>query len=310
MTKPKNEFLYKTSPFVYHEGMQLRLCNEKSNVTRKEMHTFIGKGYLDNLEMDILNALYLLKMLNRHVLQQYIWITKPDYMGKDLKNTLKKMVELGVLLRYTYEYTENGEDRQTPYFYALSYGSYLYMRKFSTYNGSSSDEYEEVNATTAYQILAVNQFYVFFLKEYEGLLKRDILHHIVTYGENKRLTIDLCLRVKSNHLTCGYVDILVVPVRKREGWKDVLLEKILSYMEYFDCNNSLISSPLFVFLAENDEHVKEVYLTIKENKIDFSGTLGLYTTDLQTAREPILDYLYDCEQSGDTLSLIVKKLNI
>lgn len=310
MVQQKEEYLYKTSPFVFHEGMQLRLCNKKSNVTRKEMHAFIGKGYLDDLEMDILNALYILKMLNRHVLQQYIWNKKPRYMGKDLKNTLKKMVELGVLLRYTYEYTVSDETRKTPYFYALSYGSYLYMQKFSTHNHDILDDYEEVTADTACKTLSINQFYVFFLNEYESLLKRDILYHNVTYGDNKRLTIDLSLRLKAKRLSCGFLDILVIPVRKSLTWQEAFIEKMVSYMEYLSCEDSLISSPLLLFLAENDEHIKEVYFTLKESKIDFKGILRLYTTDLQTAREPILNYLYDCEETDDTVSLIVKNVNI
>lgn len=306
-----NEFLYKTSPFVYREGMYLRLCNDKSNVTRKEMHSFIGKRYLSDIDMDILNILYTLKVLNRHVLQQYLWNMKSEYEGKDLKNTLKKMVELGILLRYTYEYAdEQGDVQSTPYFYSLSYGAYLYMQKFSTRSKGATEDYEELVADTAYKILAVNQFYVFFLKEYEHLIKREIFHHTVTFGDNKRLTIDLSLRLKARNLSSGFLDILVVPVRKEPGWKEQLKDMIAEYIEYMSCDNSLLSSPVLLFLAESDEHIKEVYSTIKDGKIDFKGTLRLYTTDTQVAREPILNYLYDCEESGDNLSLVVKSINI
>lgn len=290
--------------------MHLRLYNEKSNVTRKEMHTFMGKRYLNVLEMHILDTLYLLKILNRHVLQQYIWNKYPEYAGKDFKNVLKKMVELGVLLRYSYEYVEDGEQKQTPYFYALSYGSYQYLRKVTKHSEAMEDDYEEVNVDTAYKILSINQFYVFFLKEYEGLLKRDILHHSVAYGENNKLTIDLSLRLKVKKLTCGFLDIVVVPVRKNSDWEQILIEKIEAYMEYLDCKNSLITSPVFLFLAESDEHVKDIYMFLKDSKIDFKDTIRLYTTDLQTAREPILNYLYDCEEKENTVSLVVKNINL
>ena len=307
---PQKEFLYKSSPFIYREEMQLRLYNEKSNVTRKEMHTFIGKNYLNDIDMDILNILFVLKVLNRHVLQQYIWNLKTEYEGKDLKNTLKKLVELGVLLRYSFEYEEQDDTQSTPYFYALSYGAYLYMQKFSSHAKETTEDYEEVTVDTAYKLLAANQFYVFFQKEYGSLVKREILNHTVTYGEGKRLVIDLSIRLKSRNLRSGFLDILLIPVRRTPGWKESLVDKVTAYMEYLSCDNPLIASPLLLFLAESDEHIREIHLLAKDNKIDFKGTLQLYTTDTQVAREPILNYLYDCEEDGDSISLVVKSIEL
>lgn len=300
--------LYKSSPYIYRENMQLVEYNEKSNVSTSEITKFLAKKLIGPLDMAILDALYVYKILNRHILELYLSYTVPKYKDKDLKNTLKKLVGLGMLIRYAYEYDEEGEAKKTPYFYALSLGSFKYVQRFTKHE--SCDEYMVMDTDTAYKFLAVNQFHVFFLKDYKDKVIKDIFHKNIAVGK-ENITLDASFRLKTKKLENKYVDIVVIPVRQNEEWKNELVSKILLLEEYTEKQYSY--SPIFIFLAESDKHIKDIDLVIKENKIDSRGKIRLYTTDLQVAREPICNYLYEClpEKEGNSTGnviLAVRKL--
>lgn len=289
--------------------MQLVSYNKKSNTSVTEMTKFIAKGLVGSLDMAIIDTLFTYKILNRHILEQYLSYTVPNYKSKGIKNKLKKLVELGIIIRYAYEYEDNSEISKTPYFYSLSYGAYKYMARFSK---AVCGDYENMDTNTSYKLLATNQFHVLFLKAYGDIVSHEYLNKTISMG-NQILTLDAAFRIKTRKVANKFVDLVVIPVRQNDMWKDELIAKIMQLIEYTEITNSVIHSPIFVFLAENDNHIKDIDLVIRKNKIDFKGNIRLYTTDLQIAREPICDYLYECLHSDElnedyNNNLVVRKI--
>lgn len=289
------ELLYMRSPFVYHEGMQLKRYNKKTDVNTLELSKFISRTYINTIDMAILDAIYDFEILNRHCLELYLKLTTKA----DIKSNLKKLVALGIIARHAYEYEEDYERKQTPYFYSLTPGAFKYLQRFH----HDKKHYPIITTDNAYRKLSLNQFDICFMNRYSNHVT-NCRRNISMTDKGKGIFIDLYYSLSSNQLS-QKLDLYVIPVRQGYDWQN-------SFKEYMENFISFLknSSPIVIFLAESDQHVKEIHRCISDNKINLEGKLVLYTTDLSVAREPILDYLYECSSDAEHTSLNIKKLAI
>lgn len=308
----KEEYIYKASPYLYREGMQLVEYNEKVNVSSEEMDTFLSKKLVRDIDMNILDVLMKYKVLNKHILEQYFSVFFTEYEGKDLKKNLKKLSDLGILKRYAYQYKRGKEETRTPFFYSPASGAYRYAKKFSKVGSIPDYKSYEITGENAYKMLAVNQFHVFFIKQNYSLIRRNYLHKVDSYGKlNEQIYIDAAFHLHTERLKKKTLDMLVVPVRNNKEWQDELNEYFAKLNAYLESPRPLISSPFIIILAESDNHIKDIHKYMKKLKIDLNGNILLYTTDLIVARENICDYLMQCDEDEEgNVRIQIKKLSL
>jgi hypothetical protein len=301
--------IYKNSPYIYHDGMRLvKDCSKKSNTSIMEIKKFVSKKLLTSEDMAIMDALYEYQILNRHVLEQLLLFGKEK---KNYKRRLHKLMELGIIERFTFSYMQQDEndevEKNTPYFYSLTSGSYNYVKRFSVKNQELFNP--EIVKEKVCEILALNQFDVFFQNSYGKYLKKRIKSKDVDF-EGKALTIDLAYHLQWKNID-GWHNLIfaIVPVRRYTAcdWKEQLKVKVADLVKYSENTSSLIPYPLLVFIAESDEHIKEIHKLFSD--FNFQGCTALFTTDLLTARFPICEYLYSCKDTNTGIILDVKKLN-
>lgn len=285
----KKERVFKTSPFLYHKNMSILVFNEKTNVTYEEIQKFILKKLLTTVDMSILDALYQFEFLNKYLIEQYLNQILPTRQQKqDYKKNLKKMTAQGVIIRYAFRYNEETEQKQSPYFYGLSPGAFAYIRKFGRKDASGKKyTIPELNATL--RRLSLNQFYINFQKDYRHLVKRTLLYHDITLKEQV-YHIPLSLRLRIKAFKKKYMDISIVTIRRNVNWeKNLLIDlhniQAVSEQHIFDKN-------CIIIVAEDILQIKECFILLQKQELQ--DCTFLFTTDVQVAREPVLDYLYEC----------------
>lgn len=295
--------MYKNSPFLYHSEMQLVTdCTKKTNTSFPEMAKFVSKKLVSSEDMAILDALYQYQILNRHILEQLLL---SEQSTRNFKRRLHKLLELGIVKRFAFSYQDAEKERQTPYFYSLTSGAHNFVKRYSP------DKQELFNAEIVKEkvceILSLNQFDVFFTKFYNARIKEKIKYRYIPISKGNKLLLDLSYHLNwKNENGWHNLMLVVVPVRRYTDWKDALQKKVSELVEYSEKTDSLIPCPILLFLAESDEHIKAIHELLAG--INFKECTVLYTTDILTARFPICEYLYSCDDTDSGIILNVKKL--
>lgn len=280
-------------------------CDKKTNTSFPEMAKFISKKLVSSEDMAILDALYEYQILNRHVLEQLLISGKDN---KNFKRRLHKLLELGIVRRFTFSYQDEEGKKQTPYFYSLTSGAHNFVKRYSLNEQGVFNA--ELVKEKACEILALNQLDVFFNKFYGTHVKKKLKNQHIIASANKELVIDLSYQLRwKNEAGWHNLMFVIVPVRRYTtwDWKENLQKKVADLVKYAEEPNSLIPYPILLFLAESDTHIKEIHELFSD--FNFNDCFALYTTDLLTARLPICEYLYACEDTDSGIVLNVKKIN-
>ncbi len=106
-------------------------------------------------------------------------------------------------------------------------------------------------------------------------------------------------------------DLMFEVVRRDNGWEDKLLTKMSLYSEFFDYFNLRDSGfehvPQLVIVAEDLEHLKEIFKIIAKNKIVLKDCNILYTTDLQqideTLEKSLINFKFDPDKGKYVMSI-------
>ena len=297
----KNERIFKKSPFLYRDNMELVLENKKTDTNNEEMTRFLSKQLIGTMDLIILDALYLFDALNRYCLEEYINFTFPNNQKNNLKKNLAKMVSQGVILRYTYKFLDHEKkEQQTPYIYTLSRGAFGYIKRFRK-KTEKEKRYKLFEGEQGLYKLVINQFYIEFLKNYTPHINHIIYDHVVGDTDNDQANIDLCFRVNTKLVSKHYIDLAVIPIRRSMDWDIDVKKRIDSVLEYSGSsrkNKIPLDEPIFVLLAEDDVHIKEIFSYL-ETVAEYENYMFLFTSDLMTVREPILDNLYECYSENE-----------
>lgn len=275
------------SPFAMREN-EIKVFDGKDGYASINQVVFkIDKGYINELHFQILEIINDFEFITSRQIFQMLTHKGIEVKSQDkLNKKLEDMIKSKIITRY---YFSSDEGKGIYRVYCLDkVGKYLLNTRDIKTVWQPTD-----NTKPVYMLkrrLAGNQTIIAYMqkvKAFKGFVlkptlfaKRQNIKFQATGGQVILVKDDI------------KVDVIFEVVRRNAGWEEKFMEKIKLYEEFYanyqakDCGFD--KKPQLIIIGEDDEHIVEIFKTLKRVNAEMKGIEIYYSTDLRQL-EPEMD---------------------
>lgn len=287
------------SPFAMREN-EIKVFDGKDGYASIDQVVFkIDKGYINEVHFQILEIINDFEFITSRQIYQMLIKKGIDVKSQDkLNKKLEDMIKSKIITRY---YFSSDEGKGIYRVYCLDkIGKYLLNSRQIKTNWQPTD-----NTKPVYMLkrrLAGNQVLMAYMQKV-GAYKSFVLNPIM-FAKRQNIKFQPSggqVTLVKNDIK---IDFVFEIVRRNPGWEEKLMEKMKLYEEFYDNFQSkdcgFDKKPQLVIIGEDDEHLIEIFKTIKKIKVELKGIEVYYSTDLRQLEPEIDKTLIAFKQDPET----------
>lgn len=281
-----NEIKAPKSPFAMREN-EIKVFDGKDGFASINTVVYkIDMGYINEIHFQIMEIINDFEFITSRQIYQLLLYRGVDIKSQDKVNKkLEDMIKSKIITRY---YFSSNEGKGIYRVYCLDrVGKYLLNSRGVKTTWQPTD-----NTKPVYMIkrrLAGNQAIIAYMQKvgaYKGYVVSPMLF---AKRQNTKFQASggQVVLVKNDIK----IDIIFETVRRNAGWEEKFMEKIKLYEEFYDNFQAkdcgFDKKPQLIIIGEDDEHVIEIFKTIKKVNAELKGIEIYYTTDLRQLEEEL-----------------------
>ena len=287
------------SPFAMREN-EIKVFDGKDGYASINQVVFkIDKGYINELHFQILEIINDFEFITSRQIYQMLLYKGIDIKSQDkLNKKLEDMIKSKIITRY---YFSSDEGKGIYRVYCLDkVGKYLLNTRDIKTTWQPTD-----NTKPFYMLkrrLAGNQVLMAYMQKV-GAYKSFVLNPMM-FAKRQNIKFQPSggqVTLVKNDIK---IDFVFEIVRRNPGWEEKLMEKMKLYEEFYDNFQSkdcgFDKKPQLVIIGEDDEHLIEIFKTIKKVKVELKGIEIYYSTDLRQLEPEIDKTLIAFKQDPET----------
>lgn len=229
MIPVEEEKTEKVSPFILYPETRYQRTKRKDCST-DEIRRMLVNGTLSEVHDLIIKMLGRYGYLNSYMIRLYLYHQtggRHDYDRARMRQILKMMVSMGLLVQYEFQRILNGEIHGGPFFYTISGGGMRYLK-----NQGILKVHPVINKSflthEVLEVLALNQFHITFMKQYgrTGLIKFDEFYGVCY--QKTGIPYVCTLKLPEG----GDLHLFICSVRNRADWAKPYLTMLRMIREY------------------------------------------------------------------------------
>lgn len=274
------------SPFAMREN-EIKVFDGKDGYASIDQVVFkIDMGYINELHFQILEIINDFEFITSRQIYQMLTYKGIEVKSQDkLNKKLEDMIKSKIITRY---YFSSDEGKGIYRIYCLDkIGKYLLNSRGIKTTWQPTD-----NTKPVYMLkrrLAGNQVIIAYMQKvaaYKGFTLNPMIY---AKRQNTRF------QPSGGQVTVVKddikVDFIFEVVRRNPGWEEKFMEKMKLYEEFYanyqakDCGFD--KRPQLVLIAEDDEHLIELFKNIKRINVELKGIEIYFSTDLRQLENEI-----------------------
>lgn len=274
------------SPFAMREN-EIKVFDGKDGYASIDQVVFkIDMGYINELHFQILEIINDFEFITSRQIYQMLNYKGIEVKSQDkLNKKLEDMIKSKIITRY---YFSSDEGKGIYRIYCLDkIGKYLLNSRGIKTTWQPTD-----NTKPVYMLkrrLAGNQVIIAYMQKvaaYKGFTLNPMLY---AKRQNTRF------QPSGGQVTVVKddikVDFIFEVVRRNPGWEEKFMEKMKLYEEFYanyqakDCGFD--KRPQLVLIAEDDEHLIELFKNVKRINVELKGIELYFSTDLRQLESEI-----------------------
>ena len=274
------------SPFAMREN-EIKVFDGKDGYASIDQVVFkIDMGYINELHFQILEIINDFEFITSRQIYQMLTHKGIEVKSQDkLNKKLEDMIKSKIITRY---YFSSDEGKGIYRIYCLDkIGKYLLNSRGIKTNWQPTD-----NTKPVYMLkrrLAGNQVIIAYMQKVAAYRSFALNPMLYAKRQNTRF------QPSGGQVTVVKddikVDFIFEVVRRNPGWEEKFMEKMKLYEEFYanyqakDCGFD--KRPQLVLIAEDDEHLIELFKNIKRINVDLKGIEIYFSTDLRQLENEI-----------------------
>lgn len=294
-----SEIKAQVSPFAVREGEVKTFDGKDGYVSINQIIHKIDIGHITDIHFKILELVNEFEFITSRQLYQLLEYKGVDVKSQDkLNNKLEQLVKSKILTRY---YFTSEEGKCIYRIYCLEkMGKYLLQSRGIETKWQPTDNTKPVALIK--KRLAGNQIILAYMRKVKCYDDYKVKPSITAKKSGKVIRGAAGIKLTKNKKS---VELVFEVVRREEGWKKALVEKMKLYKDFyesfvpFDSNYEI--KPQLILVCEDDKHTVETFKEIVTNQIEIPGMNLLFTTDLKQNSDSISKSLTEFkldEQTG------------
>lgn len=274
------------SPFAMREN-EIKVFDGKDGYASIDQVVFkIDMGYINELHFQILEIINDFEFITSRQIYQMLTHKGIEVKSQDkLNKKLEDMIKSKIITRY---YFSSDEGKGIYRIYCLDkIGKYLLNSRGIKTNWQPTD-----NTKPVYMLkrrLAGNQVIIAYMQKVAAYRSFALNPMLYAKRQNTRF------QPSGGQVTVVKddikVDFIFEVVRRNPGWEEKFMEKMKLYEEFYanyqakDCGFD--KRPQLVLIAEDDEHLIELFKNIKRINVELKGIEIYFSTDLRQLENEI-----------------------
>lgn len=287
------------SPFAMRNNERKVFDGKDGYVSINQVMFNVDMGYITDIHFEILEIINKYEFVTARQIFQLLLLK-----GKDIKSQskvddkLQKLIKTKVITRY---YFTSEEGKGIFRVYCLEkMGKYLLASR-----EIKSDWQQTNNAKPVHLIkkrLAGNQIIISYIEKVKAYESCNI--NAVLYSKKQNVKFKPTGGLIRLNDGKNVQELVFEVIRRNDDWENKLIEKMQLYADFYnffltkDCDFE--KDPQLVIVAEDNQHISEIFKIIKKASIPLKDTEMLFTTELKHLSTDLESSLIEFQYSQET----------
>lgn len=287
------------SPFAMRINERKVFDGKDGYVSINQVMFNVDMGYITDIHFDMLEIINKYEFVTARQIFQLLKMKGSDIKSQDkVDDKLQKLIKAKVITRY---YFTSEEGKGIFRVYCLEkMGKYLLASR-----EVKSDWQQTNNAKPVHLIkkrLAGNQIIIAYMQKVEAFQSFDI--NVVLYSKKQNIKFKPTGGLIRLNDGKNEQDLVFEVIRRNDEWEEKLVEKLQLYSEFYnfflakDCGFE--KAPQLVIVAEDNEHIGEIFKIIKKSAIPLKDTEMFFTTELKHLSDNLESSLIEFEYNKES----------
>ncbi len=288
------------SPFAMRNNERKVFDGKDGYVSINQVMFNVDMGYITDIHFEILEIINKYEFVTARQIFQLLLLKGIDVKSQSkVDDKLQKLIKTKVITRY---YFTSEEGKGIFRVYCLEkMGKYLLASR-----EIKSDWQQTNNAKPVHLIkkrLAANQIIIAYIEKVKAYESCDI--NAVLYSKKQNIKFKPTGGIIKLNNGKDVQELVFEVIRRNEQWEEKLIEKMQLYADFYnfflakDCDFE--KAPQLVIVAEDNQHISEIFKIIKKAAIPLKDTEMLFTTELKhladNLESSLIEFQYNQENN-------------
>lgn len=287
------------SPFAMRNNERKVFDGKDGYVSINQVMFNVDMGYITDIHFEILEIINKYEFVTARQIFQLLLLKGTDIKSQSkVDDKLQKLIKTKVITRY---YFTSEEGKGIFRVYCLEkMGKYLLASR-----EIKSDWQQTNNAKPVHLIkkrLAGNQIIISYIEKVKAYESCNI--NAVLYSKKQNVKFKPTGGLIRLNDGKNVQELIFEVIRRNDEWENKLIEKIQLYADFYnffltkDCDFE--KDPQLVIVAEDNQHISEIFKIIKKAAIPLKDTEMLFTTELKHLSTDLESSLIEFQYSQET----------
>ncbi|MDD4066495.1 MAG: hypothetical protein PHH22_00765 [Clostridia bacterium] len=287
------------SPFAMRNNERKVFDGKDGYVSINQVMFNVDMGYITDIHFEILEIINKYEFVTARQIFQLLLLKGTDIKSQSkVDDKLQKLIKTKVITRY---YFTSEEGKGIFRVYCLEkMGKYLLASR-----EIKSDWQQTNNAKPVHLIkkrLAGNQIIISYIEKVKAYESCNI--NAVLYSKKQNVKFKPTGGLIRLNDGKNIQELIFEVIRRNDDWENKLIEKMQLYADFYnffltkDCDFE--KDPQLVIVAEDNQHISEIFKIIKKAAIPLKDTEMLFTTELKHLSTDLESSLIEFQYSQET----------
>lgn len=287
------------SPFAMRNNERKVFDGKDGYVSINQVMFNVDMGYITDIHFEILEIINKYEFVTARQIFQLLLLKGTDIKSQSkVDDKLQKLIKTKVITRY---YFTSEEGKGIFRVYCLEkMGKYLLASR-----EIKSDWQQTNNAKPVHLIkkrLAGNQIIISYIEKVKAYESCNI--NAVLYSKKQNVKFKPTGGLIRLNDGKNVQELIFEVIRRNDDWENKLIEKMQLYADFYnffltkDCDFE--KDPQLVIVAEDNQHISEIFKIIKKAAIPLKDTEMLFTTELKHLSTDLESSLIEFQYSQET----------
>lgn len=287
------------SPFAMRNNERKVFDGKDGYVSINQVMFNVDMGYITDIHFEILEIINKYEFVTARQIFQLLLLKGIDIKSQSkVDDKLQKLIKTKVITRY---YFTSEEGKGIFRVYCLEkMGKYLLASR-----EIKSDWQQTNNAKPVHLIkkrLAGNQIIISYIEKVKAYESCNI--NAVLYSKKQNVKFKPTGGLIRLNDGKNIQELIFEVIRRNDDWENKLIEKMQLYADFYnffltkDCDFE--KDPQLVIVAEDNQHISEIFKIIKKAAIPLKDTEMLFTTELKHLSTDLESSLIEFQYSQET----------
>ena len=287
------------SPFAMRNNERKVFDGKDGYVSINQVMFNVDMGYITDIHFEILEIINKYEFVTARQIFQLLLLKGTDIKSQSkVDDKLQKLIKTKVITRY---YFTSEEGKGIFRVYCLEkMGKYLLASR-----EIKSDWQQTNNAKPVHLIkkrLAGNQIIISYIEKVKAYESCNI--NAVLYSKKQNVKFKPTGGLIRLNDGKNVQELVFEVIRRNDDWENKLIEKMQLYADFYnffltkDCDFE--KDPQLVIVAEDNQHISEIFKIIKKAAIPLKDTEMLFTTELKHLSTDLESSLIEFQYSQET----------